>query len=189
MIKQRQYSLIALSYAEALFRVARSQDTLQQVFDECRVLESVIGRTSDRLIHFFGNPQLPTETKMELIDKVLTPRFGPPLIRMVRLLVERERIDYLSETLARVQELIDRHAGIEPAMVASAVELDADDKLQLKSSLERYAGCRLKLEFEVDPNLIGGVIFRYRDTLVDGSLRSGLDALRRRMLRAPLATA
>jgi F-type H+-transporting ATPase subunit delta len=76
--------------------------------------------------------------------------------------------------------LIDEERGIYPAELASGHPLTADDRARLEGVLQRYTGCRLKIDWSVEPSLIGGIVFRFRDLLVDGSLRSGLAEIRRR---------
>lgn len=187
-IRQRQRSVIARSYAEALFRAAEKVGAVDELARECETLEEVFRRNATTLF-YLGSPQVPTEDKVALIDRVFAPRVSPLLTRMLKMMVERERVDYLVETLDYVQELIERARGIYPAIVASALELDAADRQRLQAALERYTGCRLNIEYQVDPNLIGGIVFRFRDTLIDGSLRAGLDNLRRRLLETALPSA
>ena len=139
-----------------------------------------------RLRIFLANPQVPTETKMELINRTLGPKFSPLVIRLIELMIDRERIDVLPDVLAEIQRLVEHAEGIYQAEIDSAMELDFQDKLRLKNALEKYTGYKLKIDYNVEPNLIGGLVFRFRDTLIDGSLRSGLNKLRRRLLETAL---
>jgi F-type H+-transporting ATPase subunit delta len=186
MIRQRQTTVVARSYAEALFRAARAQGILQRVQEECKALAAVLARL-ERFVFFLGNPQVPTETKLELIERVFTPRVSPLLSRMLVLMVRRERVDHLAEALDLLEEMVEHAEGLYEAVLASAVDLDFQDKLRLKTELEKYTGCRLRIDYRVDADLIGGLVFRFRDVLIDGSLRFGLGELRRRMLETPLA--
>ena len=187
MIAPRQYTVIARSYAEALFRAARAQGILQRVQEECKALAAVVDQAERRLRIFMGNPKVPTENKLALIDKALAPRFSPLTVRMLHMLVRRERTEHLGEILALFVEMGEQAEGIHQAQLQSAVDLSFQDRLRLKAALEAWTGCRLKIEYEVDSGLIGGLVFRFRDTLIDSSLRAGLALLRRRMLNTSLA--
>ena len=181
MIKQREYSLVARSYATALFRSAQKQGILQRLQEECRVLLEVAG-TSPRLKIFLENPQRPTEHKLELLDKVLKPRLSPMLITLIHLLVVRDRTGLFSEIIELFDKMVEEAEGIHHAIIQTARELGMQDKLRLKEALETFTSHRLKINFLVDPNLIGGLVFRYRDVLIDTSLSSGLAEIRERLL-------
>jgi F-type H+-transporting ATPase subunit delta len=124
--------------------------------------------------------------KLKLLDRAFKGRLSPLLINLLHLLATRRRTTYLDETLTLFQELVERAEGISQASVSSAGELSFQDKLRLKAALEKYTKSRLKIEYLVEPGLIGGVIFRFRDLLVDGSLASALEELRERMLSRTL---
>lgn len=180
MIKQREYGLIARSYAEALFRAGRTQGNTAQLKQQSVVLEAVIA-DHNRLLTFFDNPQIATEDKEGLIERVFTPRFDPLLIRLLGMLVRRDRTVHLAPILERFRELVEQADGVYPAAVASPRELPDDEKQRLQQALESFTGYRLNVEFHVDPDLIGGIVFRFRDLLIDGSLSSALHELRRRL--------
>jgi F-type H+-transporting ATPase subunit delta len=184
-MSRQQTSIVAASYAEALFRAARKQGILQRLQEECRVLSQVIKSGSGErssLQVFIEDPQRPTEHKLELVDKVLKGRLNPLLVNLLRMLVERERCEFLKQILQLIQDKIEEAEGIFEAKVESAAELGFQEKLKLKAALEKFTNACLRLEYEVNPNLIGGLVFRFRDTLIDGSIQYGLQDLKRKML-------
>lgn len=179
-MKQRQYSLIANSYALALFHAARAKGQIQRISEECRTLADTT-RSHKHFTVFLHSPQIATQPKLDLIDKVFGATFSPMLIRLLVMLVQRDRANYLIEILERFDELVQQAEGIFPATLSSAVELGYQEKLALRSVLEKYTGFRLNIRFEVEPRLIGGLIFRCRDLLIDSSLSNALQNLRRSM--------
>jgi F-type H+-transporting ATPase subunit delta len=184
-MNQRQYSAITRSYAQALLRTVRSQGVTQQVQEECRSLEQIID-LNPRLLTLLESPQVTTEAKLELLDKVFGPRIHPTLAKLLRMLVTRDRVFYLANILDRFQELVEEAEGIGHARLTSANPLNSQDKLKLKEVLERFTGSQLRIDYLVDGGLIGGVVFRFRDTLIDGSLRGGLEEVRRRLASTQL---
>ena len=161
---------------------------MQRLQEESRVLISVLAKTPQLKI-FMENPQRPTEHKIELIEKVFKDRLTPMLVTMMRLMILRDRILLLDETLELFDEMVEEAEGIHHAVVQSARELQMQDKLQLKSALEKFTGSRLKIDFQVDPALIGGLIFRYGDTLIDNSISNGLRTIRERLMAAQVMRA
>ena len=180
MMKQKQYTLIARSYAAALFGATRKQGILQRVREECRILAQTAER-SPSLLTFLDSPQVTTEQKFELLDKVFKTRFHEMLLLLLRMLVVRDRTGHLVEILERFEELVELAEGYHRAQVTSAHTLGFQDRLKLKSVLEKYTKFHLNIDYEVDPYLIGGVVFRADDLRIDGSLRGGLDEVRRRL--------
>lgn len=180
MIKQRQYTLVARSYATALFNAAAKAGLAEQVAEQVRGLAASLQKVAS-LNAYFDDPQVSTESKLALVDKVFKPRVAPMLLSALHLLVRRDRTHLLPEILDFYSLLHDQASGIEPAAVVTAHELGFQDKLRLKTSLERFTKKKLDIQFSIEPDLIGGLVFRYKDTLIDTSIRSGLENLRRRL--------
>jgi F-type H+-transporting ATPase subunit delta len=88
---------------------------------------------------------------------------------------------FLPEIIAAFQQVIRERQGITEAQVSSAVELNAPQKAELKSTLERVTGKRVEATFSLEPELLGGAVVRVGDTVYDGSLRSRLNELRARL--------
>lgn len=185
-LKQRQFTVVQRTYAEALLGAARRTGSLQRVKEEAKVLLQVV-KQSPRLLLFMENPNVEAQEKLALLDRVFMTRLSPVLVNLLHVLAARRRTTNLDEILDLFQELAEQAEGIFQATVTSAYHLSAQDKLKLKVSLEQYTRSRLKIDYGVDTGLIGGIVFRFRDLLVDSSLRSALDQLRQRLTRAPLA--
>lgn len=184
-LKQRQTTPVERTYAEALFGAARSMGVLQRVQEEAKVLLKVVQQNRS-LLTFLESPHVKIEEKMGLLDRVFKGRLSPVMINLLHVLATRRRTTYLDEILEHFQELVEQAEGIYQATVTSAWELNFQDKLKLKTALERHTQSRLKIDYAVDPAVLGGVIFRFRDLLIDGSLRGGLHSLRERLLGTQL---
>ena len=133
------------------------------------------------LRHFLEGPHISREKKRDLLDKGFKNRLNPLLMNLLYMMADRERATLLSDILSGFQEIAERAEGIFPATVASARELGFQEKLKLKSALEKRTGCHLRIKYEVDKSLLGGVVFRFRDLLIDGSVRNGLEQLKREL--------
>jgi F-type H+-transporting ATPase subunit delta len=184
-MKQRQYSPIERTYAEALLGAARRLGVVQRAQEEARVLLKV-ATDNPRLLVFLESPHIATHDKLALLDRVFQGRLGPLMMNLLHVLAGRRRTTYLNETLERFQELVERSEGILRARVTTARELNFQDKLRLKAALERFTRAQLKIEYLVEERLIGGLICRLRDTQIDTSLRSGLEEIRRRLMGTTL---
>lgn len=185
MIKQRQYSAVARSYATALFNVAKEQGTLDRLAEESAAVEAAI-EANPRLKIFMASPRISTEEKMGLIERVFSGRISELLMRALMILVRRERTIQLDAILDLLQQLIEEDKGIHPAVVQTARELPEEDRWRLQAALEKYTGMKLNIDYQIDPRLIGGIVFQLADMLIDTSMRSYLEDLRRRLKETKL---
>jgi F-type H+-transporting ATPase subunit delta len=171
---------VAERYAQAFFNVARRQGVQQQVLPDAEELLKLFERGSG-LRGFLEGPQIPTENKVALLEKVLKGKIHDLAYQMVTMLLQKGRVEYVEAILERFRILVERDQGIYEARVASALELDDAEKKQLQTALEAYTRHKLKLAFAVEPALIGGVRVTYGDTLIDDSIKGKLTKLRQHL--------
>jgi F-type H+-transporting ATPase subunit delta len=167
-------------YAEALFSVAEAEDALEVVEDElfrfARALEG-----EQRLRDALTDPTLPAERKRAVLGDVLGERANPHTVNLLRFLVEQGRA---RELPAIVDELVALAADRRQAAVAdvrTAVPLDADHRERLADALGRATGKRVELKVVVDPSVVGGVVARVGDQVIDGTVRRRLELARERL--------
>lgn len=126
------------------------------------------------------SPKVPLARKEEMIVQAL-PNASPFARNLAQLLIIRRRIDVVADILIEFRRMHDAHRGIEHAKVTSAVPLEQTEREALLQQLALMTGKRVELETDVDPEILGGVIVRIGDKLIDGSTRGRLEALRRRL--------
>jgi F-type H+-transporting ATPase subunit delta len=167
-------------YAEALFSVAAAEDALDVVEEElfrfARGLES-----EQRLRETLTDPVLPADRKRAVLEDVLGNRANPHTINLLGFVVEQGRARDLP---AIVDELVALAAERRQAVVAevrSAVPLDRDHRDRLAAALGKATGKRVELKVVVDPSVVGGVVARVGDQVIDGSVRRRLELARERL--------
>jgi F-type H+-transporting ATPase subunit delta len=171
-------NLAIRSYAQALYNAARAQGVVQRLIEESKMLASILNQ-KPTFRRFLESPNIPRDKKRDLVKRSFEDRINILLMNLLLMMVDRERAIILSEILEEFQEIAERAEGIFPATVVSARELGFQEKLRLKTSLEKYTGVHLRIRYQVRPALLGGIVFRFQDKLVDGSVRHGLDSIRR----------
>ena len=174
---------IARRYARALFEIGvASGDTFERFGQELDELTALY-RSSPELRHTMENPVFKQTEKQEVMKRLL-PRVAPsePVQRFVLLLLERRRIALLPTIARAYRAMADNRAGRVRATVTSAVPLGAAELDRVRGALEQRTGRKVVAETHVDPELIGGVVARVGDLVLDGSVRTQLDELRRRLL-------
>ncbi|OGN88437.1 MAG: ATP synthase F1 subunit delta, partial [Chloroflexi bacterium RBG_13_46_9] len=130
-----------------------------------------------------SNQQIPWSQK----EQILKPRLGevnPQIIKLVAILSARGKIALVSEISEEYQRLVDNYRGIEgaeTAEVTTAIQLDTDYQLKLAQRITEIVGKPVILKTVVDPSIIGGIVIRVGDKLIDGSLRTKLAALKKEL--------
>jgi F-type H+-transporting ATPase subunit delta len=168
---------VAQRYATALFGRADKENLLQPLAAEVRAMLPLV-RENAGLRRFLESPAVRQQDKRALIEKTFAKSISSELDEFILLLIDKGRIDHLTSALDIFLEMEEEHRGIFPADVTTAEPLDEDQREALRRMLERRTRHALNITFHIDPRVLGGVIFRHLDELLDTSLRSALDGLR-----------
>jgi len=166
----------ARRYAEAAFQIAQRDGTVEQWLAQ---LEGVGGLAGDaQLVRRLEDPAVPYDVRREALLGALDRDTLPQLRNLLELILQRRRVEMLGQIGREFRRLYNRQAGITEATAISATELSADEVRLLQERVERMAGGRVELHFQVDESLLGGVQLRLGDRLIDGSVRGRLERLR-----------
>jgi F-type H+-transporting ATPase subunit delta len=174
----------ARRYAEAAFEVAMRDDTLERWRADLDFAASVAG--DERSLAVLANPAIPIDQRATALDALLGGRVTEGAANLVRLLLRRGRIEDLPRVAAEFRRLDDDRQGITHATATSATELTQDEIRALTARLEQSTGGRIALGVEVDPSLLGGLVVRVGDRLIDGSVRGRLERLRNQLISGAL---
>ncbi len=165
----------ARRYARAVFQIALERQELDRWQSD---LARITGLAENAdLITLLENPRLRFDDKAKLLAESLR-EINPLALNLIYLLVSRDRLRLAGEINEEYKQLLNSHRGIEPATVITAVPLDDKTKSGLQTRLEAIVGKKVIMQHEVDPDILGGVIARFRDKLLDSSTRSRLVALK-----------
>jgi F-type H+-transporting ATPase subunit delta len=172
---------VAHKYAKALFEEARERERIDRVAADLRSLSDL--QKEDPSFHdFLVSPEVLTENKRRFLDTVFRPRMDSLSVDFLHLVVEKGRIDVLPEIWREFDALVEEYRGVLRAQVLSAVPLTPDQEGRLKARLDRLTGKNVVVEKRIDPEVLGGVVVHLGNQILDGSLRQGLDEIRRRLL-------
>ena len=164
-------------YAEAAFEIATRDGSIDRWRAE---LDQTAATTDGQLMDILANPALPLDERLEAADRVLAG-VSQPVRNIVFLLVRRRRIEQLPRVVAEFARLDDRRQGITHATATSAAPLTDLEVKALTARLEQMTGGRVALDTDVDEGLLGGLVVRVGDRLIDGSVRGRLERLRNQL--------
>ena len=168
-------SNIARPYAQAIFELARQQDDLAGWGDRLELL-AAIGANTD-VISLVNNPHVSSDQLEELILGVAQDRLNQESTNLVRLLVSNGRVNALPEIANTYTARRAESESVIEAEMITATEIDRKQREQFADALQSKLGRKVKLDFEVDEELIGGAVIRAGDWVVDGSVRAQLEQL------------
>lgn len=156
-------------YAEALLKVAKRLGKTQFILQQASLLVDFMNK-NPKLKAFLEVPHINLTEKKQVMIRLLQNYFEPELLNLILILIDRGRAGDLPLILQEFFDIEEKDRGIFPAEVWTAFSLTDEQKNLLTTALQDYTGFKLRLSFMVDSRLIGGVIFRFQDTLIDGSL-------------------
>jgi F-type H+-transporting ATPase subunit delta len=174
----------ARRYAEAAFQVALRDD---MVAGWRSGLDAAARITADQTVgHLLANPAVALETRLEMAGSIFGPVVERPVLNLIGLILRRGRIDQLPRVAAEFQRLDNARQGITIATATSAAPLSPDEVRALTARMEQFTGGRVELDLQVDPSLLGGLVVRVGDRLIDGSVRGRLERLRNQLVSGAL---
>jgi F-type H+-transporting ATPase subunit delta len=165
------------SYARAFIEIARAEGRLNEVEDELFRFARVFA-SSDELRLALTDPQLPTVRKVSVIEDLLGHKALATSEALVLLVVTAGRATDLEAIVDRFVELAVAERDREVAEVRSAVPLTDADVERLREALSRATKKNVEVKVVIDPEVLGGIVTRMGDLVIDGSVRHRLDQLR-----------
>lgn len=171
----------AKRYAQAAFELARDRGELDAWERDLGTLAEALATPG--ALPFAASRQVPSEAKEEFLRRVLGEP-APLVWNLLRLLAGRGRLALLPQITERFQDLLDEHQGIAHARVVTAVAMSDDERQALARRLSELTGKQIVLHTREEPDILGGLVARIGDRLIDGSTRTKLVALKRQLAGA-----
>ncbi|HJV05526.1 MAG TPA: ATP synthase F1 subunit delta [Actinomycetota bacterium] len=167
-------------YAQALFSVAQAEDVLDLVEEELFRFARTLEQQPD-LRAALTDLHLPAERKRAVLEEVLGGRANPHTINLLAFVAESGRARELEAIVDQLAQLAAERRQSAVAEVRTAVPLDANRRTRLARALEKATGKKIEMKVVVDPSVVGGVVARVGDQVIDGSVRRRLELARERL--------
>lgn len=173
-------SSAAKRYAQAVFSLGKEQGTLDAWSEDLAMLSRVIA--DDRIATYLTNPSVATERRIEALETSLNTNVQPEARNLARMLIDRNR----TMLIPQIQEMFDAQLrmerGIAIAEVTTAERLTDAELNHIREKLETITSKKVQLALKLDPEIIGGIIIRIGDQVIDGSVRNKLEKMRTRLM-------
>ena len=171
----------ARRYATAIFETARREQKLDVVENDLNTVVDLMKQTPI-FQQMWESPQVPSGRKRELLSQLLGETVDTLTLSFLRLLVDKRREEILEAVCHDMRQLADASRHLVRAEATFAVEPTPQEHNDLIQSLEKMTGENVQLTTNVNPDILGGVVVRMRDTILDGSVRGTLERLREQLL-------
>jgi ATP synthase F1 delta subunit len=172
---------IATVYARALFEAAQEQGRLDVVRQQLGEVADALDSNRDLQVFFFS-PYFSTKEKQDGLARTLTDA-DPLLTNFIELLIEKHRMPVIFRMRRRLDSLWEQENRLLPVHVTSAIALDDAAVAQIGERVGAQTGRRVELTATVEPEIIGGIVLRVGNAILDASIRNRLEQLRKQVAR------
>lgn len=174
--------LVSKTYGEALFELAMEENRTQEMLEEIQTVQAALSENPD-FDKLMKHPGVPKQEKLQVVRGIFKGRVSDELAGFLEIVVSKERYNDLPAIFAYFTDKVKEVQRIGVAYVASAVELTEEQKEKVCARLlETTVYETMEMHYSVDPSLIGGMVIRVNDRVVDSSIRTKLSNMTKQLL-------
>jgi F-type H+-transporting ATPase subunit delta len=167
---------IAQVYSRSLFEVAQERDELDEVREQLGEFADVLDENRDLQVFFFS-PYFSTAEKKDGLDKAVSGA-SETMTNFLDLLLEKHRMPVIFRVRKQFDAMWEEENKLLPVLVTSAIELDKKTVSDLGDRIGEQTGRKIDVTSEVDPDILGGIVLRVGNSILDASIRARLEQLR-----------
>lgn len=172
---------LAARYGTALFDYAQDMNVIDSVAEELNELKKAV-KTTPSILNMLSDPIMNTKEKEAALAEI-SKVFSKEVQSFLNLLLEYNRFEYLVDIIDYYDHLYDQKKSIASGVATTAVKLDDDQLKRLSESFaKKYDLNEVRLENQVDPSILGGVILEVQDLVIDGSVKNRLKKIRAQLV-------
>jgi F-type H+-transporting ATPase subunit delta len=173
---------IAEVYARSLFEVAKERDALDSLREQLGQFADALSEER-QLAQFFFSPYFSSAEKKDGLEKLIDGA-DEIFMNFLQALIERHRMPAIFRIRGRYDQLWDDENKLLPVQVTSAIELDQKTIRSIGDRIGEQTGLKVELSSDVDPDILGGIVLRVGNFILDASIRNRLNQLRKQVAQA-----
>lgn len=174
--------LVSKTYGDALFELSCEEGKEEEFLAEIQQIQNILDENPD-FSNLMNHPKILKEEKLEVLKNVFKGRISEELLGFLHLIVTKDRYDEIDGILDYFVTEVKKIKGIGVANVTTAMELSEAQKTAVEQKLLSTTSFKkMEMHYEVDESLIGGMVIRIGDRVVDGSVQTKLEKLQRELL-------
>ena len=176
--------LVAKRYGAAIFELAKEQGAVDSLKQEIIAVKDTF--MDAEVMDFLTHPKVSLNDKIDLVEKTLTDRISKDLLGLIVLVIKKSRQNVLPQIFDETLALIDEAQGKAKAYISSAEVLSAAQSSKIVEELANLAKKEIIPVYDVDPSLLGGLVIRIGDRIVDNSIKGRLHTLSKSLLESQM---
>ena len=176
--------LISSTYADALFEMAIEKNKTEDWQKQVEIIKGAFDENPD-FSKIMTHPQVPKDEKLALCSEAFDNRVDPEVVGLIRVIIEKDRFTEIDSIFDAFVARVKEHDGIGVCFVTTAKELSEAQKKAVNDKLLETTDYKtMEIHYSVDSALIGGMVIRIGDRVVDSSIRTRLDGLTKELMKA-----
>lgn len=179
--------IVAKVYSDALFELAIEKQELNQVAEEIQVLKDTFAQNSS-LLQFLNHPKVSNDEKIKTIEDIFKGRFSDTTVGFLVIIITKGRYNEIDAITDYFLNEVREYRKIGKASVTSATELTSEQKQKIEAKLlDSTEYVEFIMDYKIDPTIIGGLIIRIGDRVVDSSIKSKIELMKKDLMKLQLA--
>ena len=175
------YEFLDKRYAQALYDVALTKGKTEEYIEQVQFVVDLIHNNKE-LASVLKNPEISIRDKKHLFIDAFKGKLDEDVITFLLILIEKDRILFLDEKLVELKKIDLNSKNMKIAHVQTAVSLTEEEKEKLKEKLGEKYNATMVIDEIIDPEIIGGLIIKVGDDLIDASVRNDMNSLKNNLL-------
>lgn len=171
---------VFVKYADSLFELAKEKHKCNEIYEQLCSLNKIFESNEDIKL-FFCSFSISKEEKFRLLENDFSKYFDILIINFLKLLINKYRIQFLSKIEKEFRLIYNNYKNIKEVSVISAIKLKPEEKENISKLLGEKFQKVIEISEVVDPSIIGGIIVKYDEKILDASLRSKITNLKKRL--------
>lgn len=181
-VADQHHDPVSVAYATSLLQLAESRDQMQPIADEVGALQQVL-EENPTFARFLADPGVDRDERSGVVERTFSSA-SPLMQNFLKLLDRKNRLGKLPQVLSAFETLMDEKLGKVEVNITVAEKLDDAQLEQVRQRVSRKLNKDAVVHQFVDPDILGGMVIRVQDQVIDASVRSKLDAMQRRLRQA-----
>ncbi len=173
--------LVSQRYCNALFELSKSDADLDIYLKDLLTVQETLSQNAE-LVEVLGHPIIPKSDKKEIIDAVFKGKISENILNFVQLLIDRNRMFAFNAIVHLFKDKFNQNRNIMTVEVVSAIEINEETKAKLIKKLETLYQRSVSLDLQTDKEIIAGMILKIGDNVIDGSIKTKLEKMKRQLI-------
>ena len=179
---EKQISTSAKNYADSLIQVGKDGVmSYDAILNDLNTVKDITSESAE-LVSVMENPAISINSKNEIIDSVFANQVSDKIINFLKILIDKKRFYEIDQIIQCYKTEVDKINNIQQVEVVSAVELTDDRKERLTEKLKSKLNKQVKVNWILDNDIIGGLIIKINDDVIDNSLKNKLETLSKNII-------